>query len=220
VSCPQCIGIEQEFGEGTARRQLRRYRRKGPEGTTRLLLDQIIGRGVKGRSFLDVGGGVGVIQHELMAAGAAGGECAEASPAYLAEARAEATRRGYTDRVVHHSGDFLDVATGIDDADIVTLDRVICCYPDMPRLVDESASRTRYLWGAVLPRDERLLVRMGIALINAVQWLRRRPFRVFAHPRHEVDLRLRNLGLLPCFQGTSFFWRVLLYERPPSDTSP
>ena len=220
MSCPQCIGIEKEFGSATARRQLRRYRRRGADRTTRMLLDQIIGRGVKGRSFLDIGGGVGAIQHELMDAGAEGGTSAEASTAYLAEARSEAERRGYAGRVAYHSGDFLDVAPSLGTADVVTLDRVLCCYPDLSGLVDASAARAESLWGAVIPRDERRTVRFGVAVLNLLMRLRRSPFRVFAHPRKDVDARVRDLGFVPAFRGTSFFWQVLLYERAPSAPSP
>lgn len=184
-----------------------------------MLLDQVIGRGVKGRSFLDIGGGIGAIQHELMEAGAGHGLSADASPAYLAAALEEAGRRGYADRMAYREGDFLDLAPEIEAADVVTLDRVLCCYPDMPGLVEASASRARLFWGTVIPREERRLIRMGVGLLNAVQRLRRRPFRVFTHCSKDVDLRLRTLGFSPAFHGTSFFWRVLLYERDPTANS-
>jgi magnesium-protoporphyrin O-methyltransferase len=184
-----------------------------------MLLDQVIGRGVKGRSFLDIGGGIGAIQHELMEAGARRGLGAEASPAYLAASREEAERRGYADRMAYREGDFLDLAPEIEAADVVTLDRVLCCYPDMPGLVEASASRARLFWGTVLPREERPLIRLAIGLLNAVQRLRRRPFRVFTHCSKDVDVRMRVLGFSPAFQGTSFFWRILLYERDPAATS-
>jgi len=184
-----------------------------------MLLDQVVGRGVKGRSFLDIGGGIGAIQHELMDAGAQHGLSAEASPAYLAVAQEEAARRGYVERMAYREGDFLDLAPGIEAADVVTLDRVLCCYPDMPALVDASASRARLFWGTVLPREERPLIRFAIGLLNAMQRLRRRPFRVFTHASRDVDTRMRALGFLPAFRGTSFFWRILLYERAPAATS-
>jgi len=93
--CAQCRGIEDMFGHRMAQRQLKQYRRKGPGKVTRQLIDAVARDGVQGRTFLDVGGGVGAIQHELMDRGAAGGTSADASPAYLAAARAEAEARGY-----------------------------------------------------------------------------------------------------------------------------
>jgi magnesium-protoporphyrin O-methyltransferase len=184
-----------------------------------MLLDQVIGRGVKGRTFLDIGGGIGTIQHELMEAGAGTGLSAEASAAYITAAREEAARRGYAERMAYREGDFLDLAPEIEAADVVTLDRVLCCYPDMPGLLEASASRARLLWGTVLPREERPLIRLAIGFLNAVQRIRRRPFRVFTHDSQNVDVRMRALGFSPAFRGTSFFWRILLYERDPAATS-
>ncbi|MDH5588764.1 MAG: class I SAM-dependent methyltransferase, partial [Gemmatimonadota bacterium] len=156
MACRQCEGIEAFFDDGVARRELRRYRRKGVGGTTRILLEALrspsAGTGVAGRSFLDIGGGVGAIQHELMAAGATHGTHADASPAYLDAARSEGERRGHADRVRYVLGDFVDVADDIEPADVVTLDRVVCCYPDMPALVDASASRALESYGLVFPR--------------------------------------------------------------------
>ena len=76
----------------------------------------------------------------------------EASAAYLAAAREETARRGHTDRLKAHHGDFVALAPEIPSADIVTLDRVICCYRDMPALVAQSAARARKLYGVVYPR--------------------------------------------------------------------
>jgi 2-polyprenyl-3-methyl-5-hydroxy-6-metoxy-1,4-benzoquinol methylase len=213
VSCAQCVGIQQEFGDSRARKELRRYRKKGATGTTRMLIDAVIQHGIEGRSFMDVGGGVGIIQHELMGVGAASGVSPDASPAYLAAARTEATSQGYADRMTYLEGDFVELAPDLPEVDIVTLDRVLCCYHDMPTLVDTSASHARGVYGVVLPRDERRLMRFGIAVLNLIQRLRRRPFRVFAHPRVEVERRLGELGFSRVYHGTSFLWRVLVFTR-------
>jgi len=213
VSCAQCVGIQQEFGDSRARREIRRYRKRGAAGTTRMLLDAVIGHGTEGRTFMDVGGGVGIIQHELMAVGTTSGVNVDASPAYIGAARTHATSLGYADRMTHVEGDFVELAPDLPEVDIVTLDRVLCCYHDMPALVDASASRARRVYGVVIPRDERRLIRFGIAVINLVQRLRRRPFRVFAHPRIDVERRLGDLGFSRVYHGTAFFWHVLVFTR-------
>ena len=178
-----------------------------------MLLDALRDLGVEGRTFVDIGGGVGVLQHELMAAGADRGFCADASPAYLETARREATSRGYLARMTYRVGDFVELVPEVPEADIVTLDRVLCCYDDMPALVDASLSRARRVWAAVFPREERTLVRLGIRLLNFVQRLRRRPFRVFAHRRADIEARLTSRGYTRTFHGTSVLWRVLVFTR-------
>jgi 2-polyprenyl-3-methyl-5-hydroxy-6-metoxy-1,4-benzoquinol methylase len=213
MACSQCLGIERQFDDPTARRELRRYNRRGPPKSTRLLLDALRAEGVTGRSFLDIGGGIGAIQHELMAAGAAGGTHADASPAYLEASRDEAERRGHGDRINYLEGDFVEVREDAPPADIVTLDRVLCCYPEMPALVDASAARARRLYAIVFPR-ERTMIRLGIALINLVQRIRRHPFRVFLHATEAVEARVRTHGLSKSFHATTFLWQVTVFSRP------
>lgn len=210
--CPQCRGIEAEFNPTLVRRELGRYRRTGPRGTTRLLIDALIAEGVTGLTLLDIGGGVGAIQHALLAAGATRANVVEGSAAYAEAARAEAERRGLTERVALRHGDFVALAPSVEPADIVTLDRVICCYPDMPALVGLSAARARRLYGVVYPRDAGW-VRLGLALINAFYWLRRSPFRVFAHPSAAVEKRLRAQGLTRRYHHLTSVWQVTVYAR-------
>lgn len=105
-------------------------------------------------SLLDIGGGIGVIQHELRAAGVTGITGVDASRAYLAMAREEAERRGYAGDARYVYGDFVALADGIAPADIVTLDRVVCCYPDMAALMDSAAAKAGRFLGLVYPRDD------------------------------------------------------------------
>jgi len=136
----------------------------------------------------------------------------DASPAYLSAARAEAATQGYRDRMRYVEGDFVTLAPQIDGADVVTLDRVVCCYPNMPALIDASASRARRLYGLVFPREHLLMV-IGAFFLNVFQRLRRRPFRVFLHGTAAVDARIRSHGLRRVWHGRSFFWQAHLYLR-------
>lgn len=117
MTCPQCVGLERLFNERTARRELKRYRRKGPVKSTRLLLELLKSSDLRGATLLDVGGGVGILQHELVAAGVQRTWDVDASTSYLAVARAEAERRGYADRAAYLHGDFVELAPQVSDAD-------------------------------------------------------------------------------------------------------
>ena len=164
MTCCHCQGVAQMFDEKMARRQLRHYRRKGSAKGTRQLIDAVAEGGVEGRTFIDIGGGIGAIQHDLMERGAMGGTSADASPAYLAAARREAEARGYAGRVRYVDGDFVERAGEIDPADIVTLDRVVCCYPDMPAMLGADSVRRRDrepVPAAATPPVPRLRARSG-----------------------------------------------------------
>ena len=186
-----CQGVDQIFGERTARHDLRRYRRRGPSKPTRVLLDALRREGVENATLLDIGGGIGVIQQELLEAGVARATSVEASADYLSVAREEAQRRGRADRITYREGDFVALADGVEPADVVTLDRVICCYPDMESLVGRSAARARRLYGLVYPQ-ERWWVGAGLRLTNLLMRLSRRSFRAHLHPTAAEALHARR----------------------------
>lgn len=207
-----CDGGFEIFDEKSAAEDLERYRRLGPDDTTAMLVEMIRDRGIDGSDVLDIGGGIGVIDHELLGAGARRAVLVDASPAAVEAARVEARRRGTLDQLEFVDGDFVSRASDVDVADVVTLDRVICCYPDMESLVRLSATRARSLYGLVLPRDRRLL-RWSLPLLNA--WFRLRGFRyrTFLHPNARVDELVAAAGLQPAREARTFVWRVVLYER-------
>jgi magnesium-protoporphyrin O-methyltransferase len=177
-----------------------------------MLLELITARGASGASVLDVGGGIGVVDHQLLNDGADHAVLVEASPAYLEVAREEARRLGLTDRLEFVAGDFVRVASDLERADIVVLDRVICCYPDVERLVRRSAERARHLYGLVLPRD-RWWLRLAGRLLNLSYAVRRSTYRAFVHSNALVDRLVADAGLQPTAERTTRYWRIVVFER-------
>jgi len=212
MSCPHCQGAEKFFDAGVARGELEDYRRNGPAKTTGLLLKAIRGAARPGETLLDIGGGVGAIQHELLADAVQSAVHVDASTAYLGASQEEADKRGHRDRVKYLFGNFVELAPEIEPADIVTLDRVLCCYPDMPALVAASTSHARQLYGVIYPRDT-WWMRLGGRVMNVWFWLRRNPFRFFVHPANAVDAAIRASGFAPRFHQNSGVWQVVLYGR-------
>lgn len=212
MSCCQCQGADSLFSGSRVSRELKSYRRKGPRGTTRALIDALKAEGVQGLSLLDIGGGVGAIQHALLQAGATRAIGADASSAYLGAAKQEAERLGHADRVIQRFGDFVEIAPGLESADIVTLDRVICCYHDMESLVALSVGKADRLYGVVYPRD-RWWTKAGQGFLNALLWLSRNPFRVFVHSSARVDEIVRRAGFKQRYRSFTPSWQVVLYGR-------
>ena len=213
MACSQCqCGGANRFGKREAERRLKSYLRKGPEATTQMLLDALAAEGVDGLSLLDIGGGVGAIALELFKSGVTAATEVDASSAYVKVARAEAEQRGFTDRIECREGDFVALAADLPAAGIVTLDRVICCYPDMNALVGKSADKATRLYGAVYPRDTwwvrvvRTMANMGLRLV-------RNPLRLYIHPTAEVDAVIRRYDLEPHFHRDVGFWQVIVYAR-------
>jgi magnesium-protoporphyrin O-methyltransferase len=212
MDCCQCQGIESVFGESEARRNLKAYRKDGPARTTQLLIDALKAQGVEGMTLLDIGGGVGAIQHELLRGGVERATAVDASSAYIKAARAEAARQGHADRVSYHHGNFVDMAPGIERADIVTLDRVICCYHDVRSLVGLSAEKAGSLYGLVYPRDA-WWIRAALAVANLWMQIVRNPFRGYAHSSQTVESLVRERGLTRRYHRLSGVWQVAVYGR-------
>ena len=210
--CRHCVDAGDLFNPRAARRDLRRYRSRGPSATTRLLLDSLLAQRGNDQTLLDIGGGVGAIPHELLQAGFSQAVQVDASAAYLAAAGEEAGRRGLADRITYHYGDFVDLAPDLAEADVVTLDRVVCCYPDVERLVTASAGKARHLYGLVFPR-ERSFMAVGARLANAWFRLRGSAFRTYLHPTEQVEGILGRCGFRRTSLTHSFLWQVATYAR-------
>jgi SAM-dependent methyltransferase len=207
-----CDGLESMFDGANAEGDRQRYRRSGPDKTTRMLLDLVRPMAGMGSTILDIGGGIGVIDHELLRSGAGHAVLVDASSAYLDVARQQAREAGLLDRIELRHGDFVGQADEVGEADVVTLDRVICCYGDPESLVGLSAARARRAYGLVLPRD-RWLIRAGIRIMNIVFRLRRSAYRAYAHPNALIDGLVERAGLRLRAETGTFFWRVVVFER-------
>ncbi|HSO30669.1 MAG TPA: class I SAM-dependent methyltransferase [Candidatus Sulfomarinibacteraceae bacterium] len=212
---PRCACCyDDQFDRDHAEAKLREYRRKGPGRTSRAIADALAEGGGDGRSVLDIGGGVGAVHQLLLERGAASATDVDASRPYLDAARAEAERRGFADRVIFRHGDFVAVAPEIEPADLVALDRVVCCYEDVEALVGRAAERTRRRLAITLPPDGRI-ARAVVGLANAWERVTRSAFRVYAHPHARVVAAARAAGLEPVGSASSVgIWRLLVFERP------
>lgn len=212
MNCCQCQAIESLFNRRLAEWELRRYHERGAAKTTRVLVEALRRQGVVGETLLDIGGGVGAIQLALLKAGVASAMDVDASSAYIEAARTEAAREGLGDRVRYLHGNFLEIAPEVETAGVVTLERVICCFPDMPGLVARSAERAGKLYGLVYPRDA-WWMRFGATLENVFLRLRRPPFHFYVHRTAAVEEVLRRAGLERRFTRNVGFWQVAVFAR-------
>lgn len=211
---PSCCGPDYDamFNERAARQELARYRRRGADASTKRLIEVLEAAGVRGATLLDIGGGIGAIGIELMAAGVRSLTNVDASRPYLSVARGELERRGLVDRAAFHHGDFVALADGLEDADVVTLDRVICCYEDWTALVDRSLQRAKRLYGLVYPVD-RWWMRLSVGVIRRASRLFGRPAPFAVHPDAAVDARIRAAGFTRIFEQRGIAWQTVLYRR-------
>src|SRR5713226_9808875 len=212
VCCTGYCAAEAQFSSKVAQRDLRRYRRRGADATTRLMLAELRRWPLEGRRLLDIGSGIGVIGKELGASGVASATIVEASPAYLEIARREAGSQYGSRPIQFVLGDFAVIAGTLPDADVVTLDRVVCCYPDAEALLRQAARRARQLLAFSYPRD-RWYVRTLIVLENFWRRLTGKEFRAFVHGPERMRAVLETAGLVRATRRETFVWTFDLYRR-------
>ena len=212
MPCNCCEITDNAFSEEEARAQLRDYRKRGPANQTKLILEAIRSLRLKDVELLDIGGGIGAIHHELLKDVARAATHVDASSAYLKDAKEEAARRGHSDRVNFIHADFTEVASELPKVDIVTLDRVVCCYPDFHKLLKAAAEHSRRALAFTYPR-ETWYMRLALTVMNFFQSLRKDPFRVFLHPVAEMDSLLKREGFERVSLHRLFVWEMALYQK-------
>ncbi len=217
MSCCDLSVVEDQFTPTIAERDLKQYRRRGVRGTARLILALLREAGIADATLLDVGGGIGVLHHELLDDGVTTAVEVEPASAYIAVARAEAERRGHAARVQFVHGALRSVEASLAPADVVTLDRVVCCDPDA-ELVVLAARKSRRFVALSLPR-ERWHVKCALGWENTVRRLQGNPFRVFVHSIAHIEQQLESTGFARTAVRRTLVWQVALYERRTRSSS-
>jgi len=218
TACCSPKGYRWVFSERNARAEARRYKRKGLDATSRRIVDFLKGQGLEGKSVLEVGGGVGAIQIELLKAGASRALSVELTPTYEEVAAGLLHDAGLADRVERRVMDFAEAASQVEGADIVVMNRVICCYPDMPKLAGAAADHARGVLVMTYPRST-WWTRMGLGLSNVVLALFRREFHIFVHSPHQITATAQSHGLEPMLDQQGVLWTVAALGRPRSQTA-
>jgi len=205
TSCCKPSEYRRFFNSKFARRDLQRYRRSGLSDTERDLVT--LCHEVEGASVLEVGGGIGALQLELLDAGAARATNVELSGGYEEAARELFTERD-AERLV---GDFVEL--DVPAHDIVLLHRVVCCYPDADRLVGVAADRTGRRLALTLPQQRRW-IGWGLGFVNAWLRLSRCGFRTYHHPLDRiVDVAATHGLRLDGRIRRGLLWESVAFER-------
>jgi len=196
------------FGEKSARRALGRYLRKGLGGSDApRIADWAAEQGLDGATVMEVGGGIGQIQAELVRRGAARGTVVEVVADYEDAARELATATGIADRTAFVLADLVETPDAVEPADIVVLRRVVCCTPVGPAVLGAAAGLASRTLLASYPRD-RAGVRVVVRLQNGLLALMRKRFRTFVHPPRELERAAEEQGLRLSRVERGFVWET------------
>jgi 2-polyprenyl-3-methyl-5-hydroxy-6-metoxy-1,4-benzoquinol methylase len=212
AGCCKPRGCDGFFTPRLARRAARRYREKGIDKTAQQMIAFLEQQGIAGTTVLEVGGGVGEFQIELMKRGAARTVNLELSPAYDEEAARLLRENDVEGRAERHLHDLAADPDGVEPADVVVLHRVVCCYPDYERLLGAAAEHSRRLLVFSYPRRN-AVSRCLIGAQNLFFWLRRMEFRTFAHPPARMLAVVEERGLHRAYAQHPLVWQIAGFER-------
>lgn len=215
ANCCDPRGCDGVFGNRFARHVEARYRKRGLGRTQARIVDFLVAHHIEGATVLEIGGGVGELQIELLRRGAARATNLELVDAYDGPARQLADEAGVADRIERR---ILDIATApqqVERADVVVLHRVVCCYPDVERLLGAAADHAgRLLVFSHPPRN--LASRTVLGAQNIAFRLTGRTFRTFAHPPARMLAVLAEHGLTPVYAHRGQVWQIAGLQRSPA----
>jgi 2-polyprenyl-3-methyl-5-hydroxy-6-metoxy-1,4-benzoquinol methylase len=200
------------FKPRLARRALERYRSRGLDHLDRHVLAAASAGGVEGAKVLEIGGGIGAIQSELLDAGAGRGEIVEVVSAWRPYAAELAQEKGQSERSSFRIADVLEAPEAVEQADVVVLNRVVCCSPDGVELARSAARLTRRTLVLSFPRNA-LWLRFGARLLNASFRVLGRSYRLFLHPPSALAAAAGAEGLTLEDEGRTFAWEYMGFRR-------
>lgn len=212
-SCCRAEPCEELFGPRTAAWDLENYRWKGLPLLERRMLAALPTPLTGETRVLEIGGGIGALQAELLQRGAGTGEVVELVGAYAPYARELARELHLEGRTEFRVVDLLDETDAVPPADVVILNRVVCCSADGLELTTAAAALTR---GALLlsfPRHIALL-HWAARAQHALFRLFGRRYRFYVRPAAAIIAAAERAGLVLTAHDRSGFWEYVALRRP------
>jgi magnesium-protoporphyrin O-methyltransferase len=206
------VGHEEIFDRRFARSVAARYRRHGLTAAEQQIVRFLAGRGLKGATVLEIGGGVGEIQLELLRLGATHVTNVELVDSYEPEAAGLLHAEGLTPQATRLQLDFAVQADQVEPADMVVLHRVVCCYPDHQALLGAAADHAHQLLVFTHP-PRNLASRLLVWIQNWAFRATGHTFSTHLHPPADKLAILTNQGLQPIYRHRGPIWQVVGLQR-------
>jgi SAM-dependent methyltransferase len=166
-------------------------------------------------SVLELGCGSGALTVELLQRGASSALGVDLSTESLDVARRRGTAAGVESRVRFEIGDAAWIP--LNPHDWVVLDRVLCCYADLDRLLGNSvdAAQQRYAFSVPVSTGWRGVAnRVWFWLEDATEALRGRPCPGYVHDVARIEARLVAAGFHRVKSSVvAGLWYVAVFDR-------
>ncbi len=212
MTCEHCLGADEIFDEKGAKKNLKKYRKKGLTGASKHLFEGIKAHSNGSLTVLDIGGGIGGIHLELIKMGFQKATDVDASSGYIKMAKDESQRQDQQDKVSYFFGDFVDHHTQLENHDVVVMDKVVCCYPHFNDLLTNAMDKSNEILALSYPKSNlpgRLLVSLG----NFFFKFKGSKFRAFMHPNAEIRAVIKSGGFERLYYKSTIPWNIEVYRK-------
>ena len=211
MSCCTVEGTDKIFSR-QANRYARKFRKNGLDRPQRLIVQRLERFGVEGKSVLEIGCGVGGLLLALLEKGGRSACGVEISEGMIAKARELARESGVSERVSYVQGDFVPSYANVPQADIVVMDKVLCCYPDPKMLIERSTVKAGVLYAVSYPRES-WLSKLFFTTSERLGTLLRWSFHPFYHEPRELEALIRRQGMEEVDSRATPMWQVKMFQR-------
>jgi len=150
---------------------------------------------------------------ELLRRGAGSAYGVDLSPKMIAQARQLAAAYKLEKQATFVVGDAAEI--DLPKSDLVILDRVICCYPNMNLLLGRSLDACRGYYCFAVPRDRgwwHMLNKMIQGLVKVYLLFRRCGAGFYIHSIDRIEDEVQSRGFRKIFVKTFRIWAVMFYE--------
>lgn len=212
MTCKHCCGAENVFDLKGAQKEMKKYKRKGAGKTTKKLISLLNLQNLEGATLMDIGGGVGAIQWAFLKKGGKNTTDVDASKGYLEVARSYALEQGLSEQSTFLHSDLVDRTHDLSTFDYVTLDKVVCCYPDYTSLLETALNKCTKTIGLTYPLGG-VVSKIIVQIQNIYLYFKKNPFRTYLHSPSEIEAFIRSKGFEPICKKISFPWHVQVYKR-------
>ena len=208
MSCCDPNGLNGLFKGPIVEGELRAFKKDGLGKRQKVFLGAL--REIENRTVLDIGCGVGGLGLSLLERGAAHSTFVDVSREYLRAAQSLAEEREVEGHATFTEADFMQV--DLSPADIVVLDRVVCCYPDAPALLRKAAAHSETSLVFSYPRPV-WWMRLTGGLLNSGMRVWRKEYRFYVHEEERLVEAAKGSGHKLREVRSVGVWKLAVLER-------
>ena len=195
-----------------ARSYRKRFAKKGLGTSQQQLINGIKQANFQDKTLLEIGCGVGHFHQLMLEQGARSAVGVELASKMLAEAKDWARQRGLSDKTQYIEGDFISIAEILESADIVIMDKVVCCYPDADSLIHRSLEKCQSIYALTYPRKV-WYTRLGTQILALLMKLLGSDFRPYVHDPEQIENWISEQGYKKLMQNQTSIWLTQVYVK-------